>query len=110
MKTKKSKGNGPGKGNKALSTAVPIEIYEKIETLAEDSNLKVGKWAREVLTRAAKRNEVFSLQPLQVDFESLAKVAETPPDEGKVFDPRTASDVGGAKPPTPINYRKAMRK
>lgn len=87
MTTKKTKGNGPGKGNKAISTAVPLEIYRRIEVLAEKSNMKPGRWAREVLIRSAKSNEIFALYPLEFN-EPLLRVAETSDPQGNTGAPQ----------------------
>jgi hypothetical protein len=99
MKSKKTKGNGPGKGMKAVSTAVPEPIYSKMQELASRSDMTCGKWAKEVLTRAARRNEVFVLHPIDFSQEFKA-VAETPDQyPGKPIDPSQHSAGGASKAP-----------
>jgi hypothetical protein len=104
MKNMKKRGNGPGRGNKPISTAVPEAIYEKILDLASQSKMKPGKWAREVLCNAANKDEVFALVPVDFTAHSRSMVAEEPP--GNIIDPAEAN-AGGVKKATTYKTKKA---
>jgi hypothetical protein len=82
--------------SKPLNLTIPPKIRSALDAYLQETEEKPSAFVSRLLRKKLSEEGFMT--------------AETPPNEGKVLDPRTTSSAGGAKPPTPINYKKAMQK
>lgn len=98
-----------------VSTTVPDEVYEKMETLANQGGLRLTAWARAALIQEAKKETVYGLAPL-VKNANHAPVTYAPTQETTLMAAEEPNNIcelpdsGFSPAKTPIRYQPKKRK
>jgi len=82
--------------SRPLNLTIPPKIRTALDAYLEETEEKPSAFVARLLRKKLSEEGFMT--------------AETPPNEGKVIDPRTASSAGGVKPRHPVSYKKSAQK
>lgn len=98
-----------------VSTTVPDEIYEKMETLAAQGGLRLTAWARAALIQEARNATVYGLRPIEKQAIHAPVIYAPTQDTTPIAaeEPNNICelpDSGSSPAKTPIRYQPKKRK